>query len=62
MEYSADETAIATRLSRNKKRMQIVKSTDCSNEEEEEEESANWEIQSVSCEVIEGRWSVEIDL
>ena len=61
MECSADETAIATRLSRNKKRMQIVKSTDCSNEEEEEE-SANWEIQSVSCEVIEGRWSVEIDL
>ena len=60
MECSADETAIATRLSRNKKRMQIVKSTDCSNEEEEEE--ANWEIQSVSCEVIEGKWSVEIDL
>lgn len=59
MECSADETVIATRLSRNKKRMQIVKSTDCSNEEEE---SANWEIQSVSCEVIEGRWSVEIDL
>lgn len=41
--------------------MQTVKSTDCSNEEEEEEE-ANWEIQSVSCEVIEGKWSVEIDL
>lgn len=37
--------------------MQTVKSTDCSNEEE-----ANWEIQSVSCEVIEGKWSVEIDL
>lgn len=42
--------------------MQTVKSTDCSNEEEEEEEEANWEIQSVSCEVIEGKWSVEIDL
>lgn len=40
--------------------MQAVKSTDCSKEEEEEE--ANWEIQSVSCEVIEGKWSVEIDL
>lgn len=60
MECSEDETANTTRLSRNKKRMQTVKSTDCSNEEEEEE--ANWEIQSVSCEVIEGKWSVEIDL
>lgn len=60
MECSEDETAKITRLSRNKKRMQTVKSTDCSNEEEEEE--ANWEIQSVSCEVIEGKWSVEIDL
>ena len=60
MECSEDETAKRTRLSRNKKRMQTVKSTDCSNEEEEEE--ANWEIQSVSCEVIEGKWSVEIDL
>ena len=61
MECSEDETANTTRLSRNKKRMQTVKSTDCSNEEEEEEE-ANWEIQSVSCEVVEGKWSVEIDL
>ena len=60
MECSEDETAKITRLSRNKKSMQTVKSTDCSNEEEEEE--ANWEIQSVSCEVIEGKWSVEIDL
>lgn len=60
MECSEDETANTTRLSRNKKRMQTVKSTDCSNEEEEEE--ANWEIQSVSCEVVEGKWSVEIDL
>lgn len=59
MECSEDETAKINRLSRNKKSMQAVKSTDCSNEEEEE---ANWEIQSVSCEVIEGKWSVEIDL
>ena len=42
--------------------MQTVKSTDCSNDDDEEEAEANWEIQSVSCEVIEGKWSVEIDL
>ena len=62
MECSEDKTAKTNRLSRNKKRMQTVKSTDCSNDDDEEEAEANWEIQSVSCEVIEGKWSVEIDL